>query len=67
MDVRGKAKAAIDGFAFNEENIDAFNESAGTELTFESLKTILKMGCFYYLVPEFEISGSEEEVPLGKT
>ncbi|NVN17903.1 DUF1963 domain-containing protein [Muricauda sp. HICW] len=67
MNVLAKAKAAIDGFDFNEANIEAFNESAGTELSSESLKDYLKNWLKYYLVPQFEMYGSEEEVPLGTT
>ncbi len=67
MNVLEKAKAAIDGFDFNEEHIAKFNESAGTELSSERLKNYLKNWLFYYLVPEFEVCSSEEEVPLGTT
>ncbi len=67
MNVLEKAKAAIDGFDFNEEHIAKFNESAGTELSSESLKDHLKNWLLYYLVPEFKMSDSEEKVPMGIT
>lgn len=67
MNVLEKAKAVIDGFDFNEEHIAKFNESAGTELSSESLKNYLKKWLLYYLVPELTAYDSEEEVPLGTT
>ena len=47
MNVLEKAKAVIDGFDFNEEHIAKFNESAGTELSSESLKDYLTPLDFY--------------------
>ncbi|MBW8199526.1 DUF1963 domain-containing protein [Muricauda sp. W52] len=67
MNVLEKAKAVIDGFDFNEEHIAKFNESAGTELSSESLKNYLKKWLLYYLIPELTAYDSEEEVPLGTT
>ena len=60
MNALEKAKAVIDGFDFNEEHIAKFNESAGTELSSESLKDYLKKWLLYYLIPELTAYDSEE-------